>query len=48
LEESQIERWWPNGYGSQKLFDLEVNFVAAGSPEKTTKNIRVAFRFFPH
>ena len=45
LEESQIARWWPNGYGEQKLYNLSVNFQPNDSDEKTSKIVKVAFRY---
>jgi hypothetical protein len=39
-----VDLWWPNGYGLQKLYDLEVSFAPTGSQEVTTKKVRVAFR----
>jgi hypothetical protein len=45
LEETEISRWWPNGYGEQKLYNLSLTFQPKDSEEKTSKIVRVAFRY---
>ena len=45
LSEASVERWWPNGYGDQRLYDLQLTFGPRGHQEQTSKAIRVAFRF---
>ena len=44
LQENQIERWWPNGYGNQKLYNLTVAYKPKNVDENTSKTIKVAFR----
>ena len=48
-----VERWWPNGYGSQRLYPLEVTFAPGLAPGeerrgvpavKTSKTVNVGFR----
>ena len=45
LQENQIERWWPNGYGNQKLYNLTVAYKPNNLDENTSKTIKVAFRW---
>jgi beta-galactosidase/beta-glucuronidase len=35
--------WWPNGYGSQELYDLKLEF-AAGGAQSDTKSLRFGVR----
>jgi beta-mannosidase len=48
-----VERWWPNGYGSQRLYPLEVTFAPGLAPGEegrgvpavqTSKTVNVGFR----
>ena len=41
---NKIERWWPNGYGEQKLYDLEVTFESTFPMETRSIKRKVAFR----
>ncbi|VDP11408.1 unnamed protein product [Onchocerca flexuosa] len=42
VHNSDIERWWPNGYGKQKLYKLIVSVCYEG--QNFTKEMRVGFR----
>ena len=37
-----VELWWPNGYGKQKLYDMNVTFTAES--DVTQRNMKVGFR----
>lgn len=39
----QVSLWWPNGYGQQNLYNLNVTFTSTES-ETATKTIRIGFR----
>ncbi|KAJ9591465.1 hypothetical protein L9F63_002071 [Diploptera punctata] len=43
IPKSQIQLWWPNGYGDQKLYPLEVVFSNEHN-SKSTKTLKVGFR----
>ncbi|KAJ9591466.1 hypothetical protein L9F63_002072 [Diploptera punctata] len=43
IPKSQIQVWWPNGYGDQKLYSLEVVFSDEHN-SKNTKTLKVGFR----
>lgn len=36
--------WWPNGYGEQHLYTLNVTFSSARVSENSTKKFKVGFR----
>ncbi|TWI98764.1 glycosyl hydrolase family 2 [Mucilaginibacter frigoritolerans] len=36
--------WWPNGYGPQNLYNLQLQFVTAGNQLSDKKNIEVGVR----
>ncbi|XP_015514937.1 beta-mannosidase [Neodiprion lecontei] len=40
--DSDIERWWPNGYGDQRLYPLTIEITV--SNEKTRRNLKIGFR----
>ena len=42
LSQSAVETWWPNEYGKQSMYLLNVEFT--GSHEISTKLTQVAFR----
>ena len=42
LSQSVVETWWPNEYGKQSMYLLNVEFT--GSHEISTKLTQVAFR----
>ena len=42
LSQSAVETWWPNEYGKQSMYLLNVEFT--GSTEISTKVTQVAFR----
>ena len=46
ISENLIERWWPNGYGQQNLYELGVNFIddAPREIQNITIHRKVAFR----
>ncbi|KAL1453338.1 hypothetical protein WDU94_007482, partial [Cyamophila willieti] len=39
---SEVELWWPNGYGEQPLYQLEVTL--ASGVELSTKTVKIGFR----
>lgn len=40
-----VSLWWPNGYGDQPLYDLEVIFRADKNPNKVSKKrVKIGFR----
>ncbi|CAG5115500.1 unnamed protein product [Candidula unifasciata] len=41
-EDREVPLWWPNGYGNQSLFDLEVLFTSGG--DTSSKTLRIGFR----
>nr|XP_053649260.1 beta-mannosidase-like [Cherax quadricarinatus] len=43
-DEGQVEMWWPNGYGSQPLYDITVLWTDENQSETSSKSIRVGFR----
>ena len=36
--------WWPNGYGKQTLYPLEVTYQSSNTAETSSKEIRIGFR----
>lgn len=40
--EDEVDTWWPNGYGSQPLYNLTASLI--GNTETSTKTVRVGFR----
>ena len=40
---SQVELWWPNGYGPQTLYQMTVSFTPYGGEESRVEQ-QVAFR----
>lgn len=42
-QSANVQRWWPNGYGSQKLYSLYVIFTSSNG-EVTSRTKRVGFR----
>lgn len=43
VPKTEIELWWPNGYGNQKLYPLEVKFSNDGT-DRSTKRLKIGFR----
>ncbi len=41
---SAVDTWWPNGYGSQTLYDLNVAFADADGEDSSELSMKVAFR----
>lgn len=41
---SDVEPWWPNGYGAPTLYSLTVTWTAAGSGEVSSQTLSVGFR----
>ncbi|KAK7495642.1 hypothetical protein BaRGS_00013089, partial [Batillaria attramentaria] len=39
-----IERWWPNGYGNQTLYDVYILFTANNTGELSSRRRRIGFR----
>ena len=39
-----IEPWWPNGHGKQKLYKLVVDFLSSDTQEHIMKTVYVGFR----
>ncbi|CAK1550482.1 unnamed protein product [Leptosia nina] len=39
-----ISLWWPNGYGEQPLYDLEVGLMNEGESHVSRKQVRIGFR----
>lgn len=39
-----MDLWWPNGYGDQKLYELEVKYTAIDGQVTSKKNMRIGFR----
>lgn len=53
IKTSSIIQWWPNGYGPQKLYDLNVTYVSSNrnvltnevkASNSQTKSVRIGFR----
>lgn len=40
----EVKPWWPNGYGTQTLYNLTANVSAIDMSENSTKTVRVGFR----
>lgn len=39
-----IDLWWPNGLGSQPLYDLEIRLLSSGNEMLDMRHLRVGFR----
>ncbi|XP_055330943.1 beta-mannosidase-like [Paramacrobiotus metropolitanus] len=39
-----VERWWPNGYGGQKLYNMKVTVADDGGNMESSKNVVIGFR----
>jgi len=44
VDEESVELWWPNGYGDQPLYDLDVTVSDGDGREHHTHSDRVGFR----
>ncbi|XP_076069531.1 beta-mannosidase isoform X2 [Oratosquilla oratoria] len=44
VDEDKVDMWWPNGYGTQRLYDLTVGWKNKHRPEESSKSVRVGFR----
>ncbi|KAK8727944.1 hypothetical protein OTU49_009522 [Cherax quadricarinatus] len=44
IDEGEIEMWWPNGYGSQPLYNMTILWTDTNQSETSSKSIRVGFR----
>uniref|UniRef100_T1J4G7 beta-mannosidase n=1 Tax=Strigamia maritima TaxID=126957 RepID=T1J4G7_STRMM len=39
-----IEEWWPNGYGNQRLYNLNISYISQTTMKTTSKSLRIGFR----
>ncbi|XP_075983148.1 beta-mannosidase [Anticarsia gemmatalis] len=44
ISENQVRLWWPNGYGEQPLYDLDVQMTTLDKQDITSKSVKVGFR----
>ena len=44
IESNKVERWWPNGYGQQKLYNMHVGFESDYPKQHVSLQRKVAFR----
>ncbi|XP_076269024.1 beta-mannosidase-like [Rhynchophorus ferrugineus] len=44
IPKNQAKFWWPNGYGSQNLYEFTVDFQRLPDEEPQTRTIKVGFR----
>lgn len=44
LWQGLVELWWPNGYGSQPLYQLTVLWTDENETATSNKSVRVGFR----
>lgn len=44
IKKSDVELWWPNGYGQQKLYKLHVVFTSNKDQEQSSKSVRIGFK----
>lgn len=42
--QTEVETWWPIGYGSQKLYNLTINYYSSDIVEVTPKIKMIGFR----
>lgn len=36
--------WWPNGFGSQPLYQINITFMSKTTPEVSQKSVKIGFR----
>ena len=44
VETDKVQKWWPNGYGEQKLYNMQVSFQSTFPEHFTSIQRKVAFR----
>jgi len=44
IPEDIVEPWWPNGYGSQKLYNVTASFENTETGESSSMKKKVGFR----
>lgn len=44
IPKNQVKQWWPNGYGSQSLYQLQVDFLAEADGTAHSKSQKIGFR----
>lgn len=42
--QKSVKLWWPNEYGDQPLYNLNVAFFSGGTSETSSKSVRIGFR----
>lgn len=45
VDRSSVDLWWPNGYGSQPLYELVVEFTSAADHSTISKKVKIGVRF---
>lgn len=45
VDRTSVDLWWPNGYGSQPLYELVVEFTSAVDHSTISKKVKIGVRF---
>lgn len=45
VDPALVQLWWPNGYGEQPLYELQVTFTDGGNGATISKKVNIGFRF---